>query len=121
VRDVTIRNEETTFNALFKWAGRQGLTHFDRVDFEEIKIRDIDRRPTFTWGDFNELHLALKDYVWPTSLTAKELEHRRFIRDFIYINAHTFLRFGELRNLKWGDVRLFEKAKTLLVDVHERK
>jgi integrase len=107
VRDVTIRNEQTTFNALFKWAERKGLTPFDRVDFAEIKIRDIGRRDTFTMEEYRQLYLALRTNKWrKDGLSPKEQEHREFIRDFILIMANTFTRFGELKNLKWGDVRV---------------
>ena len=91
VQDVTIRNEETTFNALFKWANRNGLTHFNRVDFEEIKIEDVGRRDTFTFDEYRQLILALSGPKWEKGeMSEKEREHRKFIHRFIVIMAHTF-------------------------------
>jgi integrase len=109
VQDVTIRNEQTTFNALFKWAERKGLVPFDRVDFEEIKIRDIGRRDTFTMDEYRQLYLALRKDWLNGEMSEKEREHREFIRDFILVKANTFMRFGELKQLKWGDVLRFKK------------
>jgi integrase len=122
VRDVTLRNEQTTFNALFTWAERQGLTPFSRVDFEEIRIRNVDRRDTFTFDEFRALYRAIRDYEWPVTLTPKTVERRKFIRDFIGIKIDTVMRFGELRNLKWGDIqRVIKRNKMLLVDIVVRK
>jgi hypothetical protein len=81
VQDVTIRNEETTFNALFKWAERNGLTHFDRVDFEEIKIRNVGRRDAFTIEDYEKLYSAIRWKDWLNrARSEKEREQKRFIR-----------------------------------------
>jgi hypothetical protein len=123
VQDVTIRNEQTTFNALFKWAERKGLVPFDRVDFEEIKIRDIGRRDTFTMDEYRQLYLALRTDKWlKDGSSPKEREQREFIRDFILIMANTFMRFGEQKNLKWGDVLRFKKVKGLsYVEIRVRK
>jgi integrase len=110
VQDVTIRNEQTTFNALFKWAERIDIVPFDRVDFEEIRIRDVGRRDTFTLDEYKHLFYALRRNEWLNDkITAKEREQREFIRDFILIAANTFMRFGEMKQLKWGDVLLFKK------------
>jgi integrase len=109
VRDVTIRNEQTTLNALFKWAERKGLVPFDRIDFEEIKIRDIGRRDAFTMDEYRQLYLALRRKWLEGEMSEKEREHRNFIRDFILVKANTFMRFGELKQLKWADVLRFKK------------
>ena len=127
VQEVTIRNEQTTLNALFKWAKRQELVSFDRVDFEEIKIRDIGRRDTFEMKEYRQLRMALWTNKWiKDGLSPKEREQRQFIRHFILIMAHTFMRFGEQRFLKWSDVLEFkkykdEKHKDLLVRIRVRR
>jgi integrase len=128
VQDVTIRNEQTTFNFLFRWAERKGLVPFDRVDFEEIRIRDVGRRDTFTFDEIRQLDLALvsieKSFI-SGELSGKEAEQWLFIIWFITINVYTYMRFGELRALQWKDVvRLFpnpNKRSKLLVEIHVRK
>jgi integrase len=106
VREVTIRNEQTTFNALFKWCHRNGYCDFERGDFEEIRVRDVERRDTFTLDEYKKLYRFMR-YKWlREQCSDKELQDRRFIRDFILIKANTFMRFGELRQLRWNDVRV---------------
>jgi hypothetical protein len=82
VQDVTIRNEQTTFNFLFRWAERKGLVPFDRVDFEEIRIRDVGRRDTFTFDEIRQLDLALvsiEKSVLSGEVSGKEAEQWLFI------------------------------------------
>ena len=56
VREVTIRNEQTTLNALFRWGYREGYIHFERVDFEEIKRAFADKSSTYlAWERKNHL------------------------------------------------------------------
>ncbi|MDP6645521.1 MAG: tyrosine-type recombinase/integrase [Rhodospirillales bacterium] len=110
VKEVTIRNEQTTLNALFRWGFRNGYVHFEKVDFEEIKIRSLERRDTFTLDEWKQIYLFMRNKWIREVCPDKELERRKVIREFILIKANTFMRFGELRQLKWGDVRTFQQA-----------
>jgi len=125
VREVTLRNEQTTLNALFRWGFREGLVHFERVDFEEIKINTPERRDTFTLDEWKQIYLFMRNKWIREKCTNKELEQRKFIRDFILIKANTFMRFGELRQLKWGDVKIIphpqKRSGKSFVEVGVRK
>tara|TARA_Y100000294_G_C8535893_1_gene329040 strand:- start:170 stop:1468 length:1299 start_codon:yes stop_codon:yes gene_type:complete len=110
VREVTIRNEQTTLNALFRWGHREGQVHFDRVDFEEIKILVPERRDTFTMDEWKQIYLFMRNKWIREKCSGKELERRKFIREFILIKTNTFMRFGEIRQLKWGDIKTFQKT-----------
>ena len=104
VSETTIRNEQTAINFLIKWGRREGLIHFDRVDFEEIKIREAGRRDTFEIEEWEKFYKFLRGWA-RQGKTPKQTERRQFVREFIYIKAQCYLRFGELRFLKWGDVK----------------
>ena len=129
VRDVTIRNEMATINALCKWAYREGLIHFPEFEFEVLKIKkdEIGRRDTFTleeWDalvQFNRSYVAKKNCPDPV-----ERNERALMRDYVLIAANTGMRVGELRQLTWGDVSKIwteqdEADKTItLVQIHVR-
>jgi integrase len=127
VRDVTIRNEQSTFNALFKWAGRKGFTHFDHAQFAEIDIKNVDRRDTITLDEFGLLMKGFKTSWITKDLSPLEAERRKFICHFVLISIHTCMRFGELRQLKWGDVfRIYlasrdDKKQIWVAEVRVRK
>ena len=107
VKDVTIRNETATINALCKWAYREGLIHFPEFDFEVLKIKkdDVGRRDTFTLEEwdalvrFNRSYIAKKNCSDPV-----ERNERALMRDFVLIGANTGMRVGELRQLTWADI-----------------
>ncbi len=120
VREVTIRNEQTTLNSLFRWGFRNGYIYFERVDFEEIKVRTVERRDTFTIDEFKHLHDFLDGWVKEGDLSRRLRERRLFIRDFILIKANSFLRFGEIRFLKWGEVRVFGNKGEVYAEIRVR-
>jgi integrase len=105
VKEVTIRNEQTTLAAIMRFAFRKGYTGFEHVYFEEIKIREYEKRDTFTLEEYERLYRFMR--TWSAqALSEKEKANRQFIRDFILIAANTFARFGELRNLKWRNISI---------------
>jgi integrase len=107
VKDVTIRNEQTTLNALFKWGYRNGYVHFETVDFEEIRVRNADRRDTFTFEEWRLIYDYLEnDWIDRNNDNDANIL-KKIIRDFCIIKVNTFMRFGELRQLKWENIRTF--------------
>jgi len=56
VQDATIRNEHTTIGSLIKWAFRNGYINFESCEFEEIIIRGVVRRDTFTPLEYEPLY-----------------------------------------------------------------
>ena len=109
-QDVTIRNEQVTFNHMIAYAYRNGLAHFDKFDFQSIKIKDIRTRDIFSLDEYDELVKYLR--VWVSSkrkISAAEQLHRMLIRDCILIASNTMLRVGELWQLRWKDIEKYEE------------
>lgn len=111
VQDVTIRNEYTTINAIIKFAYRKDYLPFERVEVESIVIKgEVSRRETFTLEEYKQLYTALRKWVKDATLE-KELHERQLLRDFILINANTFMRFGEMMALKWSMIKTISYTK----------
>jgi len=111
VRDVTVRNEMATINALCKFGHREGYTHFDSFNFRPLRIRQdqIGKRDTFTLDEYDELVRFLRTYVSKKECPNDvERQERLLIRDYILISSNTLLRVGEARQLVWGDVEKIE-------------
>ena len=117
-QDVTIRNEQVTFNHMIAYAYRNGLAHFDKFDFQSIKIKDIRTRDIFSLNEYDDLVKYLR--VWVSSkqkISVAERLHRLLIRDCILIASNTMLRVGELWQLRWKDIEKYEE----LIDESGRK
>ena len=109
-QDVTIRNEQVTFNHMIAYAYRNGLAHFDKFDFQSIKIKDIRTRDIFSLDEYDDLVKYLR--VWVSNkqkISAAERLHRLLIRDCILIASNTMLRVGELWQLRWKDIEKYEE------------
>jgi integrase len=117
VRDITIRNEQTTINHMMKFAFREGHSHFTQFEFRKLRIRteedDDGRRGTFTLEQYDDLVKFMR--TWSSKSACQdddELRSKRLlIRDCILIASNTMLRVGELWQLKWGDIEKFETMK----------
>lgn len=111
VRDVTIRNETATINALARWAHRKGFLHFEQFHFETLKISkaQVGRRDTFTFEEYDELIRYMRTYVSKKECPDEvERNERLLMRDYILISSNTGMRVGELRQLTWGDLGRIE-------------
>ena len=117
VQDVTIRNEYTTINSIIKHGFRMGETPIQRCEVEEIKITDPSRRDTFTPEEYKEFYLGMRDWV-KDSYDAHETYMRSLVRDFILIKSNSFLRFGEMINLRWGMIKLTSHKGKRLVQLN---
>ena len=111
VKDVTIRNEQSTINHMIKFLHRKGISHFDSFDFRRMSIRqkDVGKRDTLTIDEYKELINFMRTYVSQAKATdeADRLE-RLLIRDYVLISTNTCMRVGELRQLTWGDIERIE-------------
>ena len=109
-QDVTIRNEQVTFNHMIAYAYRNGLAHFDKFNFQSIKIKDIKTRDIFSLNEYDDLVKYLR--VWVSNkqkISVAERLHRLLIRDCILIASNTMLRVGELWQLRWKDIEKYEE------------
>jgi integrase len=127
-QDVTIRNEQVTFNHMISFAYRNGYSHFDKFTFEQIRIKEVSRRDTFTLAEYDALIKYLRVWVAKKTITDDEIRASRLmVRDCILIATNTMLRVGELWQLKWRDIigyeKTFDEAKrpTTIVSLNVRK
>jgi integrase len=116
VEDVTIRNEYTTVNAIAKFAYRNDMIPFEKFIPEEIRIREMPRRDTFTPEEYKIFYLRLRDWV-ADSIDPHEVYYRKLIQDFILLKSNTFMRFGEIRLLQWHMCVIFTHEKQKLVKI----
>jgi len=101
-QDVTIRNEYTTINSIIKFGFSKGYLPFDRAETEQIQIKgEISRRDSFTLEEYRVLYTALRKWVKDAELDQDKYD-RQLLRDFILLKANTFMRFGEIRSVKWS-------------------
>ena len=130
VEDITLINERTEINAVFKFALKKRLIqHHQLPDFEEMR-KEPKSRPHLTRGQWKEVYTYIrtwnkyaKESLKPTGgyTEQEEINKRDFVRYFILILCNTGLRFGELRYLKWKDVSLIKESDgsiTSEIDVH---
>ena len=111
-KDITIRNEQATINHFCKWAYKKGLHNTEKFEFPKISMRRTDkdeiRRATYTDAEYKRLHIALRSYTAKNKLIdIDEMFERQLVRHFILISANTMMRFGELYQLQWGNVKTF--------------
>ena len=106
VKEVTIRNEHTTIGSLMKWCFRQGYTHFEKCEYEEIKVNPRqDRRDAFTPEEWKTMYVFLRKWVKevPEYRTVNSnmmpLMKKDFMRNFILLGGNNLMRVGELRQL----------------------
>jgi len=104
VEEITVRNEQTTINAIARFAQRKGYLPFAQFDFNPIKILEPPRRDTFNIEEYRIFYKKLNDWV-KGSVDSHEEHMRKLIRDFILLKSNTCMRFGEIRNLTWKMVK----------------
>ncbi len=114
VQDITIRNEQSSINAMCKYAYEEKLIDIPKFDFPQIKIRgaskDDIRRQTFTDEEYKRLCRAARSYVAKKNTEDEdERFEKELVRHFILIGANSMLRVGELIQLKWGCVKTYDK------------
>lgn len=125
-KDVTIRNEQATINALCKWAFNEGLHTVQHYVFPSITRRGVDadtlRRSTYTDEEYRRITHALISYTSKKtakreSLSEEEQFTRQLVRHFFLIGANTMMRFGELYQLKWGNLETYTAERHRLVTI----
>lgn len=129
-QDITIRNEQSTINMMIDKGYREGVVHFDKLDFKKIRISqdEVGVRDDFTLEEYDDLIRFLRSYV---SKKECEDDHKReerlMVRDAFFIATNTLLRPGELHQLQWRDIKSIKKRKdstgreVSLVEIHVRK
>jgi integrase len=112
----TVRNEQITIASMYKFAVKEGLiSHSSIPEFETIKVPvDEGRREGLTLNEFRKLKQVSEQWHRRVPQTADKAEeqvyYRRLLHDFIMIQGHYGLRTGELRNLRWEDVEVYDNG-----------
>jgi integrase len=126
-KDVTIRNEQATINAMCKWAFSEGFHNIEHYVFPMITRRGVDvdslRRSTYTDNEYRRITRALISYtskkaVKNEGIGIDELFIRQLVRHFFLIGANTMMRFGELYQLKWGNVETSQAQRQRLATIN---
>ncbi|MDB4494504.1 tyrosine-type recombinase/integrase, partial [Pseudomonadales bacterium] len=126
-KDVTIKNEQATINALCKWAFNEGLHSVQHYVFPSISRKGVDadtlRRGTYTDDEYRRITRALITYTSKKTakaefLSEEELFTRQLVRHFFLIGANTMMRFGEQYQLKWSNVETYSTENQRLVTIN---
>lgn len=105
---TVVRNEIISIKQMYRYAMDIGLINQNyKIDFGSIKIpKDESIRDSYTVNEYNQLISISKN--WHKSKTTEGDEdkyYRRLINDFILLMANGGFRTGELRLLKWKDIK----------------
>jgi integrase len=126
-KDVTIKNEQASINALCKWAYDEGFHSVQHYVFPSISRRGVDadtlRRSTYTDDEYRSISRVLITYTSNKTAKAEFLSDeeqfiRQLVRHFFLIGANTMMRFGELYQLKWGNVETYSAENQRLVTIN---
>lgn len=98
----TLRRERTCILPVFKYAVSKG--YITAVPETEPPKATLERRPTFTLEEWQKLYKAARK--WVAEGKSKATGRQRFLaQQYVMILANTGLRVGELRGLRWSDLR----------------
>jgi len=112
VKQVTLKNEQSTINGCMRYLFKQHDTHIDSFDFPKLPKVDRNneaiRRATFTSEEYEKLVKTMRAYCAKSNkkVDADELIMRQLVRHYILIAANSGLRVGEQRQLRWSDVEI---------------
>lgn len=110
----TIKNEQSTINAMMKYLFKYNETNIDGFDFRKLARIDTNddaiRRSTFTVEEAAEFEAATHKYL---AAVENKLDDDRNLIKFICCYYYLFamqsgLRTGEQRQLKWSDLEWAE-------------
>lgn len=107
ISQTTVKNEQSTINAMMKWLYRQGETNIDEFFFKKLpkidKGLEENRRQTFTHDEVQKIYAVLDDYVSDAmqDLTNDKNVNKALAGCYFAVALNTGLRSGEQRQLKW--------------------
>lgn len=103
----TLRRERTCLIPVFKYAVTKGYI-VAAPDTVPPKAK-AERRPTFTIDEWRTITRTMRD--WVKAGKEKATHRDRFVAHrYFLILANTGMRVGELRNLRWSDLRTVKSA-----------
>lgn len=113
VKVVTIKAEQTTMNAIIKFAYRKKYSDFDAFEFRKMgkNSNETGRRDTFTDDEYNEIIGFLRSWTAKKNNKNETQRHMKMlVRDLFFSASNTMLRIGELLQLRWRDIEGYEKT-----------
>ena len=111
VQIYTIVQERSEIKALFNWALRNDFINPHQLPvFEELRKVKAPRRTDFLMEEYKECFIALRRLVNEEKNQKRKKEWEIF-RDFFLISGNSGMRFGELRRIRWRDIRRMYKIK----------
>ena len=98
----TLRRERTSILPVFKFAVSKG--YIPAIPETEPPKATLERRPTFSLEEWRKL--TVKARAWVKEGESKATWRHRFMtQQYVLILANTGMRVGELRGLRWSDLR----------------
>ena len=117
VQDVTIINERATIGNVFRFALDKGWIQSKQLPrWEEMSKKNSRKRDAFELKEWQEIYKYLRSWGKEETTKVGKLE-RELVRCFILILANTGLRLGELRYLKWKNIKLLPEGNQTLVKI----
>lgn len=98
----TLRRERTSILPVFKFAVSKG--YIPAIPETEPPKAQLERRPTFTLDEWRKLTVRARAWVKEGESKAT-WRHRFMTQQYVLILANTGMRVGELRGLRWSDLR----------------
>ena len=107
----TIKNEQSTINALMEWLHRRNEVTIREFDFKKLPRiyhdEEAIRRATFSREEVADLCRVLLEDANEAAKDLKKVGNLRrvIIAYYLMISSLTGLRTGEQRQLRWDDIR----------------
>jgi len=124
IKKVTIANELATIKNCLKYAHIEQMidvatftTKRIKVD-DKVDVREIEAR-TFTVEEYEKLTKYLRSWAAKKNCSDEnEYVLRQALRHWVLVGANTMMRIGELRQLRWGNVKTYQHGKHTLAQIY---
>ena len=98
----TLRRERTCLLPVFKFALSRG--YIQAMPDTDPPKAPVERRPTFTQDEWRKIYTKAR--TWVKDGESLSTHRQRFMtQQYVLVLANTGLRVGELRGLRWSDLR----------------
>lgn len=117
VSQSTIKNEQSTINAMMKYLFRYNETYIDSFDFKKLPRIDTNdealRRSSFLPDEIGYMEAAIHKYAAEARKNLDDDENlKKYIACYYFLIAMlSGLRTGEQRQLRWSDISWSEHRR----------
>ncbi len=106
--NATLRRERTSILPVFRFAVQRG--YLKAMPDTAAPKATSERRPTFTLAEWRKIFRAARS--WVQEGKKKATWRDRYVSQQVFlILANTGMRVGELRGLRWGDLRTVQSGE----------